>query len=81
MHEYLNFYKVTNVISNLGKDEWDLYYKSKEIESHCPIYDSLASTLILNYKCTECNYEEDFNHQINFVKLDFPKKRKKAKVV
>jgi hypothetical protein len=29
LHEHLNFYKIINVLSNFGKDEWDLYYKSK----------------------------------------------------
>jgi len=58
-----------------------LYYKAREIESHCPVYDALTSVLGLGYRCGGCGYEEETRQVINFVKLDFPKKRKKAKAV
>lgn len=59
LHEYLNFYKVKTDLTDSGnvkRDEWDMFYRSMEMETHCPIYDSLASTLSLNYDCPKCSH-------------------------
>ena len=72
---------MSDVIENFGKDEWDLFYKPDKIETHCPIYDSMKSILLVEYKCTECQNSCEVEHSVDFLRFDFPKKKRKSKII
>jgi hypothetical protein len=45
------------------------------------VYSAIESTLSLNYFCHKCNQPTSSPHSIQFLKLNFPKKKRKVKEV
>lgn len=62
-------------------DEWDLFYKRSALTPHYIIYDAIESTLSLNYRCPKCDTASSVPHNIQFLKLNIPKKKRKARDV
>ncbi len=51
------------------------------LRPHHLIYSAIESTLSLNYRCAKCNKEVSVPHNIQFLKLNIPKKKRKAREV
>lgn len=75
------FYSLSTVPSSEDLDEWDMFYKKNMLRPHHLIYSAIESTLSLNYRCAKCNKEVSVPHNIQFLKLNIPKKKRKAREV
>jgi hypothetical protein len=62
-------------------DEWDLFYKRSMLQPHHLVYSAIESTLCLNYLCPKCNRPLSVPHNIQFLKLNIPKKKRKVREV
>jgi hypothetical protein len=62
-------------------DEWDFFYKKNMVNSHYMVYDAIESTLSLNYYCSKCQVTSSVPHNIQFLKVNIPKKKRKTKDV
>ena len=82
LHEHIKYYSLEN--PNNFVDEWDLLGKSLNTSSvilNCPLFDSISFTLSFEYKCETCNFEHSTQSHYNFLKVFFPKKKRKVKEV
>lgn len=64
------------------KDEWEFLGRpslASNVLLKCPLYDSMSCGLSLNYRCSECHFDDSSIAEINFIKLNFPKKKRKAR--
>ena len=62
-------------------DDWDLFYRKNALQPHHLVYSSIESTLSLNYTCLKCKINVSLPHNIQFLKLNIPKKKRKTREV
>lgn len=82
VHEIIKYY--TTEYINPEYDEWDLLGTPSgmsRLTLNCPLFDNTTLTLSLNYSCKKCDREQSLPAAINFLKLSFPKKKRKVKEV
>ena len=51
------------------------------VNLNCPLFDSISFTLSFDYKCETCKFEYSAKSHYNFLKVFFPKKKRKVKEV
>lgn len=81
INEAALFYTPLDNHSGDEKDEWDLLYRKNQLQPHFIIYDAIESSLSLNYCCPKCKDRMSVPHNIQFLKLNIPKQKRKAKEV
>jgi hypothetical protein len=82
VHELIKYY--TLEYEDEDNDAWEFlgnpHTQSRPI-LNCPLFDNISTTLSLNYLCEKCKRESSVPFNLNFLKLSFPKKKRKAKEV
>jgi hypothetical protein len=63
------------------RDEWDLFYRRGGLEPQHLVYSAIEATLSLNYFCPKCQAPSSLPHNIQFLKLNIPKKKRRTKEV
>lgn len=80
LHEEIKYYSIQSIEEE--RDVWDLLGKhSSSAILNCPFYDAISCNLNMNYDCESCKSLASIPANINFIKLNFPRKKRKAKVL
>lgn len=82
IHEQIKYY--TTEYEDSEYDEWDLLGNpatATKLTLNCPLFDNISITLALNYSCRKCEREQSLPADINFLKLSFPRKKRKVKEI
>lgn len=80
IHELIKYYTIEYEDSEY--DSWDLLGNpttASKLILNCPLFDNTSITLSLNYSCKKCEREQSLPAHLNFLKLNFPKKKRKVK--
>lgn len=64
-----------------GCDEWDLFYKRGGLTAQHLVYSAIEATLSLNYECARCKTRTSQPHNVQFLKLSIPKRKRRAREV
>lgn len=84
LHEQIKYYSLDNPDDSGLCDEWDILGRaphSSAINLNCPLFDALSFALSFNYECTKCKIEQSAKSFYNFLKVSFPRKKRKVKEV
>lgn len=81
-HDFIKYYRLDHY--ELDYDEWDALSNPAITEQpsiYCPLYDNTSIGLLVHYKCVDCNRKQSLPININYLKIPFPHKKRKAKEI